>query len=526
MPKAIRPAGFWTIDRVWEESRKYKKKCDFKKFAPTAYKIACQKGLICSMDWLQEDRHKKRGPRKTHKYTKEIIKSIIEQHNCLTTWDLRTINEYAYKKAKENDWLADLGLVRKKHIDGYWTRERVLETAKMYSDKKTFGKQQPEAYKWAGFYGLLGNMDWMKCPTYNERRDKHDSCVYAYVDKENKVVYVGLTIDVANRKNTHKYQKNSAVRKYFGKEIPEPIILKENLTLDESAIYEDYFKKKFQSEGYIILNVAPTGLNVGSIGGISKWSSKEIVLEESRKYKSRGEFRRLAGGAYNHARINGWLEEMTWLQTPPRKVKWTHEKVLAEGRKFQYRGEFCRKSPSAYEVARENGWLEEMTWMKEKLKPANYWTKSRVFEERRKYTNKKDFNNNAKTAYLKANKMGWIKQMVWLKPLPLGHISEWTKEKIIEESKKYASRSEFALKSPTAYQYAIKDKSMFLLMPWLIMKKKPDGWWNDKIRVMEEGRKYRTRTDFAIGSYAAWKKARQKGWIDEMTWFEVRSKRK
>ena len=45
-------------------------------------------------------------------------------------------------------------------------------------------------------------------------------------------------------------------------------------------------------------------------------------------------------------------------------------------------------------------------------------------------------------------------------------------------------------------------------------------WWNDKERVMEEGRKYHTRTAFANGAYSAWKIAREKGWIEEMTWFE------
>ena len=30
----------------------------------------------------------------------------------------------------------------------------------------------------------------------------------------------------------------------------------------------------------------------------------------------------------------------------------------------------------------------------------------------------------------------------------------WTNERIIEESKKYTSRTEFAINSPTAYQHA------------------------------------------------------------------------
>jgi hypothetical protein len=293
-----------------------------------------------------------------------------------------------------------------------------------------------------------------------------------------------------------------------------------NLTIDESTYWEDYYKKKYSKEGYTLLNVAATGLGTGSIGGISKWSSKEVVFGESRKYHSRAEFRKKAGGAYNHAESNGWLDEMSWLQTPPRPIKWTKEKVFEESHKYHYKGEFCNGSTRAYNVAKENGWLEEMTWIREIRKPVNYWTKARVFEEGRKYANQKEFKKNANGAYQAAMRQGWIKEMMWLKPLPLGHISEWTRERIIEESKKYSSRSEFAQKSQTAYHHACEDKSIFMEMPWLVEKKKPDGWWNDKERVMDEGRKYQTRTAFANGSYSAWKAAKKNGWIEEMTWLK------
>lgn len=115
----------------------------------------------------------------------------------------------------------------------------------------------------------------MKPHSYDERKEEHNSTVYAYVDEDNKVAYVGLTIDKNSRKKSHKYGSNSAVRKYFGKNIPEPIILKDGLTVLESQYYEDYYKKQYANDGYNLLNVAATGKNVGSIGGIAKWTSKK-----------------------------------------------------------------------------------------------------------------------------------------------------------------------------------------------------------------------------------------------------------
>lgn len=518
--KVAHVAGYWTDKRVIEEGKKYQTKGDFKSHSASAYKIACQKGLIDSMTWLVNGRNKKRGPYKGHKYTKEDVITIIEQFHCITTQDLRKANEYAYKKSRENNWLEDFGLIEKKHEDGYWTQERVWDVARQYTNKAEFHKQEPVAYRWASRYGLLNKMSWMRCPTYEERRDRHDSEVYAFVDEEKKVAYVGLSVDANKRKKDHNRDSKSAVKRFFGKNVPEAITLKAQLTIDESTYWEDYYKNKHRIEGYTLLNVAPTGLGTGSIGGISKWSSKEDVFEESRKYHSRSEFKKRSGGAYNHAIANGWLDEMPWLQTPERKIKWTHEKVLAESQKYKYKGEFCNGSPRAYEVAKDNGWLEEMTWIKEKHKPSNYWARERVFEESRKYTNQKEFKENANGAYQAAMRQGWIKEMTWLKPLPLGHISEWTRENIIEESKKYTSKSEFAEKSPTAYHHACEDKTIFEKMPWLVEKKKPNGWWKDKFKVMEEGKKYSSRTAFANGSYSAWKAARQNGWIDEMTWLK------
>lgn len=40
-----------------------------------------------------------------------------------------------------------------------------------------------------------------------------------------------------------------------------------------------------------------------------KWT-RETVFEESKKYSSRSEFKRMSYGAYHTACKNGWLDEM------------------------------------------------------------------------------------------------------------------------------------------------------------------------------------------------------------------------
>jgi hypothetical protein len=43
------------------------------------------------------------------------------------------------------------------------------------------------------------------------------------------------------------------------------------------------------------------------------WLVKENTINESKKYSSRIEFHKYSYEAYNSARKNGWLDEMTWL---------------------------------------------------------------------------------------------------------------------------------------------------------------------------------------------------------------------
>lgn len=89
-----------------------------------------------------------------------------------------------------------------------------------------------------------------------------------------------------------------------------------------------------------------------------KWDY-ESVKKEASKYKSRWEFAKGNGSAYDIAGKNGWLDEFDWLVTPERKVKWDYESVKEEASKYKSRKEFEKGNESAYKVALKNGWLDE-----------------------------------------------------------------------------------------------------------------------------------------------------------------------
>lgn len=99
---------------------------------------------------------------------------------------------------------------------------------------------------------------------------------------------------------------------------------------------------------------------------MKKWT-KETVFEESKKYSSRFEFKKNKSGAFRIAYMNGWLDEMTWLKRPKNyNFKWTRENVFTESHKYNTRGAFKGGCSTAYQVARRNRWLDEMSWLSKK----------------------------------------------------------------------------------------------------------------------------------------------------------------
>ena len=124
--------------------------------------------------------------------------------------------------------------------------------------------------------------------------------------------------------------------------------LEENLTSKSARKREEYWKQYYENElGYKMLNVA----KCGSLGGGSiKWN-KESVINKSKEFKTRTQFARKCSGAYNVARNNGWLEEMTWLISPQKPKKYWNEKtILEECKKYTSLKELMDKNKSCYFV--------------------------------------------------------------------------------------------------------------------------------------------------------------------------------
>jgi hypothetical protein len=118
--------------------------------------------------------------------------------------------------------------------------------------------------------------------------------------------------------------------------------------------------------------------------------------------KEHGEFWQRAN---NHIIGHGCHKCAVKASSIPKPRIWTKEKVFEEARKYSTRREFQDKAKGAYSKALQHGWLEDMHWLKLIRRT---WTKEDVMAEAQKYTTRTHFSQNASGAYGIARRNGWL----------------------------------------------------------------------------------------------------------------------
>lgn len=501
--------GYWTKERVIEEARKYKTKHSFYEGCRGGYGAAERNGWFDEMTWFEQPNHNK--PRV---WSKETIFEYAKQFTTKT--DFRKANKGAYNSAWKNHWLEEMDWLAATAREPY-TKDEVFAIARQYITKIEFRRAASVVYGIAQKKGWLYEMNWfILSPKY----DRHNYCIYVYLDNDNKVAYVGLTVDKKRRHFNHSTGfdrkgkgTKSPVYLHFqsiGQPVPEPIYLEDRLTAREAQSKEHEWLMKYQQMGYRLLNTAKTGAGIGSLGSASiKWT-KPKVFKEAQKYQSRSEFAAKSAGAYTVAVKRGWIDQMHWMKekwshpTP----KWTKEAVFEESKKYTTRREFEVHANAAYDKALTKGWLDEMPWLQFVRRP---WTREEVFEESQKYTSRTAFAEGATGAYGIARKNKWLDEMPWLVVKPT---YESMKDSIFEEARKYSSLAEFKSGNPEAYNIALNKrwlKEMIWLNPILRLQL-------TKEEVLAVSKKYKSRAAFYKEDRHVYYYAKRHGWLEEMTW--------
>lgn len=524
-PSKRKPSGYWKIkENVINESKNYKSVTEFQRKNSRAFDSAKLNGWLDEMDWLAKTNRKPVG------YWKEKNNVFEESQKYNNRSEFCEGCYLAYITAKNNGWLKEMTWLKKTRNSpkGYWEdKEKVFKEARKYKYKSEFRHKAPSAYKSALLHHWLGEMEFeTKVSKGDPRGPIH--IIYVYIDEVNKYAYIGATNDMKRRDGEHKNQKKDPVYKYFygkGLKIPAYKILLDGLTIverqREERVQSLYYRDVLHYT--LINNINLTGENVGSVGSLIKKWTKKAVLREAEKYKTPTEFFTKSAGAYDAALKYKMMNNETfpWFYSKRMPPRWwsVKEHVFEESKNYKSWNEFFLKSPAAHFSARKHKWENEMTWLLRDQVPQGYWqNEENVIEESKKYSTRTDFFKGCHAAYDYAAKNNLWEKMPWIKTKVKEH-GYWTKERVFEEGGKYSTKMEFKRGAPTAYSLATKNK-WINEMEWAASDAKPQGFWQNKQNVIAESHKYSSRSEFRWGTPSAYRSAIDNGWIDEMKWLK------
>ena len=137
------------------------------------------------------------------------------------------------------------------------------------------------------------------------------------------------------------------------------------------------------------------------------------------------------------------------------KLIWSKEKCHEEALKYKTKIEFKKNNGSAYNSASKNKWLDEIcSHMHRKYKVPNYWTKERCHEEALKYNSRNGFKNGCGVAYSKSIKMNWIDDVC----SHMKQKQQLTKKDCHVIAMLHKTKTEFARGDVKIYRYALKNK--------------------------------------------------------------------
>jgi predicted GIY-YIG superfamily endonuclease len=284
------------------------------------------------------------------KWNKELAFEVARQFNTLKDFYTEACGCYIY--AKRNGLLQDMYWLKRAYK--VLTHNSVIEESKKYTSRGEFCNNSHSHYTYARRHNLLDDMVWLTPKTNSHI---HGHCIYAYIDEQNKVAYIGQTMRISERDKEHRKDSRSSVFKYFNsldKEIPSPICLEQNLHDIESQMQEDYWVRQYVNMGYKLLNKAKTGLHCSSLGLCRiKWT-KDRVFREAKKYKSSGEFKENNGNAYQIACRKGWIQEIAKNNGWRLRIKWNHETCFYYASKCIDRADFRKQYQAGYKYARKH----------------------------------------------------------------------------------------------------------------------------------------------------------------------------
>ena len=401
-----------------------------------------------------------------------------------------------------------------KKPSGYWkVYNHCYDAAKLCKTKSEFQKRFHGAFNSAVKNGWIKDYTWFVC-------DRHKPLKWT---KELILQEAKKYTTLADFRTKSKGAYNAS-RYYKMLDSFDWLKRGKNVFTDECyTIYRYYFRDL--NTVYIGITIKPKRRNYehhngGPVFNFSKENNIEIPEMEILKTGLKQEEATYEEGTlvseYKNMQFNVLNKGKTGLHSSSigacANHKWAKYTVFEESKKYTTIKDFRKNCRAAHEKAYKENWLPEMTWLKKTRRENGYWTKERYMEEARKYKTSVDFYNNSGSAYQVGWRNGWFKEIDFFeKPT---NKNKFTKEQVFELAKQCNTKTEFYNKSKRAFE-RVRDENWFIEMPWLIETRKPRNYWKNKDNCCCAANECETRWQFKEKYYQGYEESRKNGWLDE-----------
>lgn len=290
----------------------------------------------------------------------------------------------------------------------------------------------------------------------------------------------------------------------------------------------------------------------------SGYWSKEHCRNEALKYNYRSDFQKNSGGAYQIARKNGWLNDISkhMKKKGHRYKKCVYVYEFSDNCAYigitydierRIRDRKKNKNDSvtnhilntnlipqlkilidyvSVDVAIEkenyyflkyknNGWKMLNKTKTGSIGSVKKWTKELCIIEANKYTKRGDFLKFSGGAYDAMRRYCWTDEVLLNIPLKTKPNNYWTKDKCKEVFLMCSSKKEVKLNSSTAYSVAYKNGWINEFNKYMTNGRKSNGYWTKK-KCLEIALKYTKRVDFQKKNGSAYNIAYKNGWLSDI----------
>lgn len=484
---------FENKESAYEYAKQFKSRTDISKKNGKFYRFVLKNGWINDYYWLKATNIKwdyKSTYNEALKYT--------------TKKDFEKYSSGAYTACLKNGWMKDYyWLTNKPYIK--YTYDVCYEIAKKCESSTEMFNLCPSAYYASIRKGWKKDYTWFRRKIVNVvDKSKNEYFIYAYFDKINKFVYVGLS-KTNKRDLQHRDKKRcnrDSVYLYFSRKnmsIPDWEILESNLTADEASVREGYWLNHFIENGWNRINKSHTG----SLGaGNYKWT-KDAILTEAVKYGSRYEFSKKSPSAYAAALKNKMLDLIEWSNPP---FRWTKETAMEEAKKYKNGRDLYKHKSGLYQYLKKHDLLHDIFHSNKSI------SKEKAIEISQQYKYLSEFKEQCYDIYKYCLYKRWLNEFVWLKRKNVKSMSD---DECLNISKKYKNKAEFKNNEPKAYNFAKKHK-LLSKMKWLSKSPKKRGMTIDD--CIKESKKFKSTKEFKENSYSAYRYAIRYKLLNSMHW--------